>query len=181
MLTLFLQPFKRGFDFSGRSSRSEFWIIILPLTLLYYLFLFGIVSAIVHFIPKMINNPNLLDTVKNLLSVENVLEYRKEVLLETHKLLDTFSHEMLFFNILPYLALTTATKMFLFGSHFYILSFFYHAFILSLIVRRLHDTNRSAWWALILLLPFVGTICFIILMLLKGTKGNNKYGTEPNS
>lgn len=51
---------------------------------------------------------------------------------------------------------------------------------LSLCVRRLHDTNRSGWWFLIVLVPFVGGIILFILFLLAGTSGANRFGNVPN-
>jgi uncharacterized membrane protein YhaH (DUF805 family) len=33
-------------------------------------------------------------------------------------------------------------------------------------VRRLHDTDRSGWWIVIQIIPLLGTIWFLILMLL---------------
>lgn len=42
---------------------------------------------------------------------------------------------------------------------------------LTLAIRRLHDTDRSGWWILIQIIPIIGTIWFIILMLLP-TKPN---------
>lgn len=47
---------------------------------------------------------------------------------------------------------------------------------ITLIVRRLHDTNRSGWLAWIALVPIIGTLPLIILMLLPGTAGQNKHG-----
>lgn len=51
---------------------------------------------------------------------------------------------------------------------------------LAVIVRRLHDTDRSAWWILwCFLLTFVcgvGVIVMIVLLALRGTAGDNKYG-----
>lgn len=41
--------------------------------------------------------------------------------------------------------------------------------------RRLHDTDRSAWWILIELIPVIGTIWFFILMILPGVK-NSRWG-----
>lgn len=41
----------------------------------------------------------------------------------------------------------------------------------TLAIRRLHDTDRSGWWILIQIIPIIGTIWFIILMLLP-TKPN---------
>jgi uncharacterized membrane protein YhaH (DUF805 family) len=48
-------------------------------------------------------------------------------------------------------------------------------------VRRLHDTNRSGWWILIGLVPFVGAIILIVLMCLEGTPGDNQYGSNPKA
>jgi uncharacterized membrane protein YhaH (DUF805 family) len=45
-------------------------------------------------------------------------------------------------------------------------------------VRRLHDTNRSGWWLLLGLVPFLG-IVILIFMLLPGTPGTNTYGADP--
>lgn len=47
-----------------------------------------------------------------------------------------------------------------------IISFIVWIATLSVKFRRLHDTNRSGWWILIDILPFIGQIWFIILMLL---------------
>lgn len=75
-------------------------------------------------------------------------------------------------------------------------------------VRRLHDTNRSAWWLLLMvpylisailavkamaggnvaalgaagLMGLVGLVCcvlFLVLMVLPGTPGDNRYGPNP--
>ena len=45
-------------------------------------------------------------------------------------------------------------------------------------VRRLHDTNRSAYYLLWALLPIAGTVVLIVLLLTRGTVGENNYG-EP--
>lgn len=50
---------------------------------------------------------------------------------------------------------------------------------LAIAFRRLHDTFRSGWWLLILLIPLLGLIGFIVLMCLKGTDGANRYGFSP--
>jgi uncharacterized membrane protein YhaH (DUF805 family) len=46
-------------------------------------------------------------------------------------------------------------------------------------VRRLHDTGRSGWWLLLNLIPVVGPIIVLVLMILKGQQGENKYGPDP--
>ncbi len=47
---------------------------------------------------------------------------------------------------------------------------------ISLIVRRLHDTGRSAIFALLLFLSTIGNIILIVLLAQKGTDGPNRYG-----
>ncbi len=42
--------------------------------------------------------------------------------------------------------------------------------------RRLHDTDKSAWLLLLLLIPIVGWIVLIVLYAMAGTAGQNKYG-----
>ena len=50
---------------------------------------------------------------------------------------------------------------------------------LSVGARRLHDTNHSAWWLLISLIPFIGTIIFLVFMVRDSVPGDNKYGPNP--
>jgi len=44
--------------------------------------------------------------------------------------------------------------------------------------RRLHDTNRSAWWILIALIPLIGGIILLVLLALRGTEGPNRFGDD---
>jgi uncharacterized membrane protein YhaH (DUF805 family) len=46
---------------------------------------------------------------------------------------------------------------------------------LSLLVRRLHDSDKSGWWVLIGLVPFVGLIVLLVFSLAEGTPGPNRY------
>ncbi|HEY9216506.1 MAG TPA: DUF805 domain-containing protein [Phenylobacterium sp.] len=50
---------------------------------------------------------------------------------------------------------------------------------IALSFRRLHDTDRSAWWLLISLIPFVGGVVLLVFSVLDGTPGPNKYGPDP--
>jgi uncharacterized membrane protein YhaH (DUF805 family) len=50
---------------------------------------------------------------------------------------------------------------------------------LALAFRRLHDTDRTAWWLLIILVPFAGWIVLLVFACLEGTPGPNKYGPDP--
>jgi len=46
-------------------------------------------------------------------------------------------------------------------------------------IRRLHDIDRSGWWLLIGLIPFVGAIVMIVFMATRGTTGDNRFGPDP--
>lgn len=50
---------------------------------------------------------------------------------------------------------------------------------LSLSFRRLHDTNRTAWWLLIAGIPIIGAIVIFVFTVLRGTQGENRFGPEP--
>ena len=50
---------------------------------------------------------------------------------------------------------------------------------LSILVRRLHDTERSGWWVLISFVPVIGFIVLLIFTVQDGTIGVNKYGEDP--
>jgi uncharacterized membrane protein YhaH (DUF805 family) len=50
---------------------------------------------------------------------------------------------------------------------------------LAVSVRRLHDTDRSGWWLLILLVPLIGAIVFLVFMLLDSQPGENRHGPSP--
>jgi uncharacterized membrane protein YhaH (DUF805 family) len=46
-------------------------------------------------------------------------------------------------------------------------------------IRRLHDTNKSGWWIVVALVPFVGGIILIVLFAIAGTPGPNRFGPQP--
>lgn len=46
-------------------------------------------------------------------------------------------------------------------------------------IRRLHDTDRSGWWMLIALVPFVGGLILLVFYCLEGTNGANQFGPDP--
>ena len=45
--------------------------------------------------------------------------------------------------------------------------------------RRLHDTGRSGWWILIVLVPLIGGIVLLVFSVLDSEEGDNKYGPNP--
>jgi len=50
---------------------------------------------------------------------------------------------------------------------------------LAVLVRRLHDTNRSGWWFLIAFIPLIGTIVLIVFLCQDSQTGANKWGPNP--
>mgnify|MGYP000396824464 FL=1 len=50
---------------------------------------------------------------------------------------------------------------------------------IALTVRRLHDTGKSGWWYLIVLVPYLGNFVIFIFTLIDGDRGDNKYGSNP--
>lgn len=46
-------------------------------------------------------------------------------------------------------------------------------------VRRLHDTGRSGWWLLLILVPLIGVIVLLVFMVLDSKEGANEYGENP--
>lgn len=50
---------------------------------------------------------------------------------------------------------------------------------LSAAARRLHDTGRSGWWQLLMLVPLIGAIILIVFLALDSTPGENKFGPNP--
>jgi len=52
---------------------------------------------------------------------------------------------------------------------------------LAVTFRRLHDTDRSAWWVLIAFLPFIGGLVLFVFTVLDGTPGTNRFGPDPKS
>lgn len=49
----------------------------------------------------------------------------------------------------------------------------------ALMIRRIHDLDKSGWFALIAFVPVIGILFSIYLFLAKGTVGWNRYGADP--
>ncbi|TQM94070.1 DUF805 domain-containing protein [Roseinatronobacter monicus] len=45
--------------------------------------------------------------------------------------------------------------------------------------RRLHDIDRSGWWQLLLFVPIIGWIVLIVWWATSGSKGENRFGSDP--
>lgn len=52
---------------------------------------------------------------------------------------------------------------------------------LAVTVRRLHDTGKSGWLYLLVLIPYIGGLIIFIFTVVDGDKGDNAYGPDPKS
>jgi uncharacterized membrane protein YhaH (DUF805 family) len=50
---------------------------------------------------------------------------------------------------------------------------------LAVYIRRLHDTDHSAWWLFIAFVPIIGAIVLLYFLIIKGTEGTNRFGPDP--
>ena len=50
---------------------------------------------------------------------------------------------------------------------------------LAVVVRRLHDTNKSGGFIFISLIPLVGTIILLVFLCQDSTPGENRFGPSP--
>jgi uncharacterized membrane protein YhaH (DUF805 family) len=51
---------------------------------------------------------------------------------------------------------------------------------LAVQAKRWHDTDRSAWWILIGLVPLIGGIwALVVTGFFRGTPGDNRFGPDP--
>ena len=50
---------------------------------------------------------------------------------------------------------------------------------IAVVVRRLHDTDRSGWWILISLIPLIGVLVLFVFTCLDSQPGTNRFGVNP--
>ena len=50
---------------------------------------------------------------------------------------------------------------------------------LAVTVRRFHDINKSGWFVLLEIIPFLGWIIILVMLIEKGTEGKNRFGDYP--
>jgi uncharacterized membrane protein YhaH (DUF805 family) len=51
--------------------------------------------------------------------------------------------------------------------------------MLALQVRRLHDSDKSGWWVLVSLVPYIGLGWILWLMVQPGSWGPNRFADDP--
>ena len=63
------------------------------------------------------------------------------------------------------------------------LIFVFSSFIpaLAVSIRRLHDWDKSGWFLLFNLIPFVGQLIVFVFMCIPGNVGHNPYGPDPKA
>jgi len=82
--------------------------------------------------------------------------------------------------VVPYVMMfgeTSRGQAGLFTALYWLLALGFFLPLLGLGFRRLHDTNRSAWWMLIALVPVIGGIVLLVFYCMPSTPGPNKYGS----
>ncbi len=50
---------------------------------------------------------------------------------------------------------------------------------LAVTVKRLHDLDRPGWHVLLLMIPLYNIYLSIVLFVVAGTSGDNRYGPDP--
>lgn len=48
-------------------------------------------------------------------------------------------------------------------------------------VRRFHDQDKSGWFVLLNLIPYIGGLIVLVFMFLEGTRGPNRFGPDPKA
>ena len=68
------------------------------------------------------------------------------------------------------------------GSPDIVLGLYYLAILIpsfAVLVRRLHDTNRSGWWFFISFIPLIGSIILLVFTVQDSQPDENRYGPNP--
>ena len=48
-----------------------------------------------------------------------------------------------------------------------------------LTIQRLHDFDASSWWALLMVVPLVSLVLYLVLLIMPGTPGPNRFDHPP--
>ncbi len=83
-----------------------------------------------------------------------------------------------FVLLIPF-AFINDTKVILFIGLYFIYALGVMIPSIAVLVRRLHDIDKSGWWYFISFVPFIGSIWLLVLLCTEGTRGRNSYGPDP--
>ncbi|MBQ9813875.1 MAG: DUF805 domain-containing protein [Thermoguttaceae bacterium] len=164
----------------GRSSRREFWYVLIWQTVLTYAAMFLPLLALIVATGTFTTHVRAISTVlasRNALPVEESIAEdesprKEESIADEDEFLDDED------NYGP-LAGLELVPLVLGGGPFLLITIIP---MFCLVVRRLHDANISGWASLLFFIPFVGKyrlLFFVVAGLLPPTKGPNKYGPAP--
>jgi uncharacterized membrane protein YhaH (DUF805 family) len=150
---------KNYVNFDGRASRREFWTFFLINQVIEILILAVIIGA---YGAMLVNVEGLTDHIYT-------SEYFTFTLSVPEEELATLMPSMA-----PYVWVILAAT---------VLLTLYAMFValpsIAVAVRRFHDTDKSGWAYFVLFIPYIGDIIFLVLMAIRGTSGENKYGPAP--
>lgn len=157
-------PLKRFADFSGRSRRMEFWLWTLFHT---------IVTTVLVVIMMVAIFSSISDLAQRAAGGEfadyAAMDGASFVTLNGEKY--AIPPEVMTQAILGSIGIPLLLLM------LYSLAIFIPN--LAVIVRRLHDQDKSGWWFFIGLVPIIGGIWLLVLYLTDGTPGPNRFGPDP--
>ena len=51
--------------------------------------------------------------------------------------------------------------------------------VITVTIRRFHDTNKSGWYFLLEFIPLIGWLIVLAMLIEKGTEGKNRFGDYP--
>ena len=46
-------------------------------------------------------------------------------------------------------------------------------------IQRLHDFDASGWWSVLMIVPLANLLFYLILLIMPGTQGPNRFGNPP--
>src|SRR3954469_5874247 len=157
-------PLKRFADFSGRSRRLEFWLWTLAHTIVTTVLVIIMMVAMFGSISDLAQRASGGEFA-NYASVDGA----NFVTLNGEKFAippDVMIQAIMGSIAIPCLLLALYS----------VAVFIPH---LAVIVRRLHDQDKSGWWFFIGFVPLIGGIWLLILYLTDGTPGPNRFGPDP--
>lgn len=128
IISAYTSMLKNYANFSGRSSRAEFWYAVLANAIIVLL-----VTAILLIPAAILGTDNEIGALGVVLTPFLIVLYALVMLVPS----------------------------------------------LALQVRRLHDSGKSGWLVLLGFIPSAGGIIMLVLCVLAGDSGENKYGPNP--